>query len=259
MSGLASARRQLIALRVKHKADSPIGSRCSTAIELLQNIEKPEFAPRTALLRGSLKATLTEIAQIQAGGSSNAQVRRECNVTEFRRNINELSLDRLREVLDYDPATGALTWRVRLGPMCKFESYAGSPKAGYRKISIDGRNYTASHLAWFHFYGKPPLGFLDHKNGDRGDDRIENLREATAAQNSQNIGCRANSSTGLKGASRFNSPRNNKKFRSTITVNGKRIHLGQFDTAEEAHAAYCAKAAELHGEFANTSGSDDHQ
>ena len=178
-----------------------------------------------------------------------ASARRSPAADRSRRNIADLSLERLREVLSYDPVTGRLAWRLRLGPMCKFGGSAGVMKGNYRRIAIDGRSYTASHLAWFHYYGVRPAALIDHRNGNASDNRIENLREATYSQNSQNIGVRRNSSTGLKGAQRFNRPGQRARFRSTITVNRKRIFLGLFHTAEEAHAAYCAKAAELHGEF----------
>jgi hypothetical protein len=168
-----------------------------------------------------------------------------------KRNIADLSLERLREVLAYDPLTGHLTWRVRLGPMCKFGKSAGVLKSGYRRIAIDRRSYTASHLAWFHYYGVRPLALLDHKNGDPDDNRMENLREATHCQNSQNVGVRSNNSAGLKGASQFNRKYSRAKYRSSITINKKRIFLGLFHTAEAAHAAYCKAAAEMHGEFAN--------
>lgn len=169
-----------------------------------------------------------------------------------KRNIEELDLDRLQEVLDYDPETGHLIWRVRIGSMCKIGQRAGAvqKKSGYRRISIDKRSYTASHLAWFHFYGRlPENDVLDFKNRDRDDTRIENLREATFSENARNIGCRANNSTGFKGVAKFNSDRNLKHYRSTVTIDGERIHLGQFSTPEEAYEAYCKKVAELHGEF----------
>ena len=97
--------------------------------------------------------------------------------------------------------------------------------------------------------GSSRLPLVDHKNRDTSDNRIENLRLATYSQNARNRKRSALSTTGLKGAARFNSPRNLKRFRSTITIDGKRIHLGQFDTAEEAHEAYVKAATELHGEF----------
>lgn len=168
-----------------------------------------------------------------------------------KRNIADLSLERLREVLAYVPETGHLKWRMRLGPMCKFGTVAGVLKSKYRRIAIDGRSYTASHLVWFHFYGVRPAALIDHKNGNTDDNRIENLREATHCQNSQNIGVRQNCESGLKGASKFHNRYNRARFRSSITVNKKRIFLGLFMTAKDAHAAYCKAAAEYHGDFAN--------
>jgi hypothetical protein len=168
-----------------------------------------------------------------------------------RRNIDGLAVARLREVLDYDPHTGAFGWKVRLSPRSRLDRPAGKLTLdGYRRISIDGVSYLSSHLAWLHFYGKVPEDLLDHKNGHRADDRIENLREANHSENSRNIGVRQTSSTGLKGVSRFSKLGNRAKFRSTITVNGVRKFLGLFMTAEEAHAAYCRAAEEHHGQFA---------
>lgn len=231
----------LLKKRDRFGAFTPAGYRCSNLNEMLLSYRTATGDQRKNLERG-MAIQARELAELS-------------NQPQLKRNIQELTLERLREVLDYDPLTGALTWRIRLSPKCRMGEPAGQiGVGGYRKTRIDGTYHTSSHLAWFHFYGIPPMGLLDHENRDKSDDRIENLREATHSQNSQNIGCRANSSTGLKGASRFNSPRNAKKFRSTITVDGKRIHLGQFDTAQEAHEAYCKAAKELHGEFARTDG-----
>lgn len=81
------------------------------------------------------------------------------------RNIQRLSLERLREVLAYDPKTGLFIWRKRLSPRCKLDQPAGDVKAdGYRKIVIDKVSYHASHLAWFHYYGERPSRLIDHEN-----------------------------------------------------------------------------------------------
>lgn len=165
--------------------------------------------------------------------------------------IADLDLDRLHEVLDYDPETGVFTWRVNLSPRCRKDRPAGSKTSGgYLRIGIDGKQHFSHHLAWFHFYGVIAENELDFKNLDKSDVRIANLREATRAENSRNVGRKASNSTGFKGVATFNSPRNLKHYRSSIRAGGKRIHLGQFDTAEEAYEAYCKKARELHGEFA---------
>lgn len=166
------------------------------------------------------------------------------------RNVQALSLKRLRQVLDYDPETGILSWRVRLSPRCKIGKPAGVVKLGYRKISIDGRNYPASHLAWFHFYGVVPDGIVDHKNLDKDDNRIANLREATDSQNAFNRPRNSLNTTGFKGVAVNNQKYTRAKYRSSIRVDNKRIFLGLFHTPEEAYEAYCRAASKYHGVFA---------
>jgi hypothetical protein len=235
-------RRKLIHKREKrYGANSPKGHACSNIVEQLQamvNYVRPAWATHhTQTLPWMIQQQMKRLAQRDSTD----------------RNIDDLSLARLREVLDYDPETGALTWRFRLSPNSKLGEPAGQIGAhGYRKIRLDGKYYPASHLAWFHYYGEPPAKLIDHKDRDKGNDRIENLRLATHSENARNRKGTSLSTTGLKGAARFNSPKNAKKFRSTITIDGKRIHLGQFATAEEAHEAYSKKVAELHGEFGCT-------
>lgn len=164
--------------------------------------------------------------------------------------IADLDLDRLQEVLDYDPESGVLSWRIRLSPRCRLRRSAGYIGVhGYRAIGIDGIRYLAHHLAWFHFYGVPPKQVLDHKNRRKADNRIANLREATSSQNAMNRKRSAANTTGFKGVARFNKRYNRAKYRSSIRVDGKRLFLGLFHTPEDAYAAYCKRAKELHGEF----------
>ena len=91
---------------------------------------------------------------------------------------------------------------------------------------------------------------VDHINGDKLDNRRENLRLATRAQNTQNQGRRSTNKSGYKGVCRAT---NRKSWMATITVNRRQKLLGCFSTPEEAHAAYCTAAKELHGEFARVS------
>lgn len=172
------------------------------------------------------------------------------------RNIDKLvalDLDRLQEVLDYDPETGFLTWLVRLSPRGNPGERAGTVMPdGYRRIGLDGATHLAHHLAWFHFYGEPAESEIDFKNLDKDDTRIGNLRLATPAENSRNRGASRINPTGLKGVHKFNNPRNKKQYRSSIRVEGKKIHLGLFSTPEEAYKAYCKAAKRYHGEFART-------
>lgn len=162
-----------------------------------------------------------------------------------------LDIDRLQEVLDYDPESGMLSWRVRLSPHCKLGCDAGYITAqGYRAIVIDKMKMPAHHLAWFHFYGSPSESELDHRNLRKADNRIENLRPATRTQNAMNRPRASSNTSGFKGVAKFYNRYNRAKWRSQIRVNGKRIFLGLFHTPEEAYEVYRKKVAELHGEFA---------
>jgi hypothetical protein len=93
---------------------------------------------------------------------------------------------------------------------------------------------------------------IDHINGDRLDNRIENLRTATYSQNSANAKRHSRNTSGLKGASkRFKNGKWTGRWQASITYQRKQINLGYFDTKEEAHAAYLEAARRLQGEFAN--------
>lgn len=107
----------------------------------------------------------------------------------------------------------------------------------------------AHRAAWCHYTGQPiPDGqYIDHVNGDRGDNRAANLRLASPAQNQMNIETQIGS---VRGAVFHKQTR---KWQASI-----RIHLGSFDTAEEATSAYEAAAAKLHGEFYLPSGRRAH-
>lgn len=149
---------------------------------------------------------------------------------------NDLTAERLRERLDYDPATGVFRWRAS-------GSLAGTPQRGYRIIKVDGVRVMAHRLAWLYVHGKWPPEQIDHANLERDDNRIANLRQATNQLNSANR--RARKQSGLKGAFRDRG-----RWRSMIKVDGRIRHLGQFDSPESAHAAYLSAAQEAFGEFA---------
>lgn len=124
-----------------------------------------------------------------------------------------------------------------------------SPKPNKRLRAI------SMHRAiWEAHNGPIPAGYeVDHidrisRVGSLFDNRLENLRLATRPQNARNVKCHKDTASGLKGA--YKSKSKSKPWRSCIMVNGKYIDLGGYNTAEEAHAAYCKAAAELHGDFA---------
>lgn len=152
-----------------------------------------------------------------------------------------LTADRLREVLRFDSATGEFYWLCPTRRRIVQGAKAGTLRPdGYRRIRIDNKTYLAHRLAWLYVHGEFPASKLDHSNRNRDDNRLANLRTATDVQNSQNRVTRPPAS-GLSGAVAHGS-----RWQSHINAAGKRTHLGTFDTAEEAHAAYIAARRELH-------------
>lgn len=154
-----------------------------------------------------------------------------------------LTQARLHEVLHYDPETGIFTWKVGTA-RGKIGARAGvlSP-VGYRYMSIDAKRYLAHRLAWFYVHGTWPKAQTDHINGKPDDNRLANLREATAKQNSQNARRKVGKS-GFRGVRKHGS-----KYEASIIARNRRYPLGRFDTAEEAYEAYCEAAKRLHGAF----------
>ena len=162
---------------------------------------------------------------------------------------NDITADRVRELLEYDPATGLFEWRVARANVKVGQRTGCLNSGGYRYIGIDNRLYKAHRLAWLYVYGRWPANDIDHINGVRDDNRIANLREATRSQNIANArGTRKNKS-GFKGAYFLKRER---KWLACITVCGKRQHIGLFTTAAGAHAAYVKAAKHHFGEFART-------
>lgn len=146
-----------------------------------------------------------------------------------------ISLERLKEVLLYDPDTGVFTWKVSTALRVKAGDTAGCMKSGgYVQFNVDRRQYRAHRLAWFYMTGEWPQQDMDHINGIRHDNRFANLRPSTRSQNQHNQRApRSNNKSGFLGVYRSNN-----RFRALINVEGKKIHLGYFDDPESAHDAY---------------------
>lgn len=153
----------------------------------------------------------------------------------------------IREFLNYDPLTGALTWRQRKELRGLAGKIAGTENAyGYRVIKVLGIDYYAHRLAYVHFHGDvlTPSDDLDHKNRSRDDNRIDNLRKASRTQNAANNVRPRHKHDLPRGVSR-----DGNKFRASIRANGIRTYLGNFDTADEASRVYQAAATKAFGEF----------
>lgn len=145
----------------------------------------------------------------------------------------DITLSRLKEYLEYNPATGHLTKRV---------GYVHP--SGHRYVMVDNEVYSEHRLVWFYNHGKWPEHDIDHINGDPSDNRIENLRDVPAAINMQNERKpRKNNTSGFLGV---HFKKKLQKYGAGITVRRKRVHLGYFDTPQEAYAAYVTAKRKLH-------------
>jgi hypothetical protein len=164
-----------------------------------------------------------------------------------------ISAEHLRATLDYNPSTGALTWRRRSDAPALWNAKCAGKQAGYLHhrgyvhLEIHGKYYAAHRIVWLWVYGEWP-GEIDHINGIKNDNRIINLRICTRSQNCQNTKRREWAAAGIKGVYR-----NKNRWTSAITISGVRHYLGNFATPEEAGAAYAAAAKRLFGEFARIS------
>tara|TARA_R110000744_G_scaffold194735_1_gene313664 strand:+ start:272 stop:757 length:486 start_codon:yes stop_codon:yes gene_type:complete len=159
-----------------------------------------------------------------------------------------ITQERLKELLSYNTATGDFTWLVDRNA----GSYAGDTAGtlmnkGYIHIKVDGKMYLGHRLAWLYIHGSIPTN-LDHIDGNRVNNKIENLRPASSFQNAHNASIRSDNNSGYKGVG-FHSMTG--KWRARIRYMNKRKSLGLFDTPELAHKAYCQAADKLHGEFAH--------
>lgn len=155
-----------------------------------------------------------------------------------------LTQERLREVLKYDPVVGEFRWRIDIGTG-RIGVVAGCLDGkGYLVIKIDRKKYYGSQLAFLYMTGKFAIPTADHKDRNPSNTQWTNLREATRRQNI--INSKPTGRSGLKGASWSEA---GQKWKSSVKTNGRRIHLGYFETAEEAHHAYMDAARRFYGEF----------
>lgn len=148
----------------------------------------------------------------------------------------ELTAERLRQVLAYDPQTGAFTWRVTQSNRAKAGKTAGSlhRQDGYIYIRVDGVLRKAHRLAWLHVHGAWPAAGLDHVNGQRAQNAISNLREACQAENMQNLWRpHRDNKTGFIGVTQ-----SGRRFFARIKVGPSYFKSDKFDTPQEAHTAY---------------------
>lgn len=171
----------------------------------------------------------------------------------------------LHDLLSYDPSTGALTWKAR--PIRFFPTGRPSPEAnmarwnkrhagnqvqgpdrkGYVRFSLFGEMQRAHRVIWAMQTGEWPAFEIDHRDGDRSNNRWLNLRAAPDGINAANRGAYHDSTSPYVGVSWITA---HGKWRAQIGHDGSNHHIGYFDSEEEAAAAYARKAVEIRGEWA---------
>ena len=148
------------------------------------------------------------------------------------------------EYLAYNPETGQILRRKKTSRKTKEgQDACGMHSSGYLRVTVLGERELAHRVAWLLYYGEWPKDKIDHRNGNRKDNRIANLREASTAENNQNMAGWRRSSSRFVGVSWDGS---RLKWKAAITSGLKYKFLGRYDTEEEAHAAYCNAKAAMH-------------
>lgn len=160
------------------------------------------------------------------------------------------SIETLREVLYVVETEESRTLHWRTSGTGK--RYAGrevgcvEKSKGYKGFRYNGRTYKTHRVLWALEYGRWPEHWLDHRNGNRTDNRSSNLREATPLQNSQNRKLNSDNTSGVRGV-HWDKAAN--KWKAQIKVNSKSVNLGRHDDAELAGLIYAVAAERFHGEF----------
>lgn len=153
-----------------------------------------------------------------------------------------LTQARLKELMSYDPNTGIFIREQNRGKTMK-GSIAGTTRHdGYVTVFIDGHRYLTHRLAWLYMTGEWPETVIDHIDRNPSNNSFSNLRDVSQSVNMQNIRePRSFGTSGRLGAHKFRGG-----FLARIVVFGEVVHLGWYETADEAHAAYLEAKRELH-------------
>ncbi len=172
-----------------------------------------------------------------------------------QRRIAELTQAIVRELLDYDPATGVLIWRHRDRKWFKSNrdwrawnsNFAGQragslKRRGYVHVVVFDKDYSAHRLIFLWMTGRWPHPEIDHRDHDHANNRWHNLREVTHQENHKNRSMPKTNTSGVVGVHQ----RRDGRYCVRIKADGnKRLHLGSFPTKRAAAAARLRAQKEL--------------
>lgn len=160
--------------------------------------------------------------------------------------------EELLTLFRYDEVSGKIFRRSREGNNWFNSRFAGSEAGyesadGYIKIKYQGASYLAQRIIWKMVTGFDPEGSVDHIDGVKNNNRWGNLRDVTHDQNMWNAKLFHNNTSGYRGVSFIQS---HGMWRAAISVNGKKKHIGYFESAEAAHAAFVDESTKVRDEYA---------
>lgn len=187
-----------------------------------------------------------------------------CECSTIKDHARRAKEPKLRHAIKYDTLTqqllhelfeyseGKLFWKVRPASCVQVGDEVGSQndsKYGYLRVRLRDKRYMVHSLIFMYHHGYMP-NLIDHIDGNSENNKIENLREATCSQNSLNKKVRTDSSTGVKNVA-FYKP--NGKFAVSLSISGKRKHIGYFDDLELAELVAIEAREKFHGAFSSYS------
>ena len=149
----------------------------------------------------------------------------------------------LQEVIDYNNKTGVFQWKKKRRGVVTGKSLGTDNGFGYLRITVLGRSYYAHRLAWFYVFGEW-ADTIDHINGIKSDNRIENLRNCSTSENNQNITKpKKNNVSQMLGVSWHKKA---KKWQAHVCIYKERKYLGLFNNVTDAHKAYLIAKEEIY-------------
>jgi len=149
--------------------------------------------------------------------------------------INKIPINTLKDNFEVDSSTGVL-YRIKVTNGAPIGKVGYDNCRGYLRVYFKGKHYLVHQIIWrlVHRGSIPEDRVLDHINRNTKDNRPENLRAITPSDNKLNAGPYNTNKTGKRGVT-LNKGKN--KYESTLTINRKRVWLGQYSTVEEAISA----------------------
>ncbi len=166
---------------------------------------------------------------------------------------NNTTLDIIRDLstrIRYEKETGLLYWNDDTKNKRRGMLVGGSTNGkGYRKVKYRKAQLSQHRVIFFIHHGYMPE-LIDHIDCDRSNNRLENLRACTSAQNNQNARLAVTNTSGHKGV-HFNKDDN--AWAAEVKHNGKRIRFRYFKNKDDAINAVREARERLHGEFARHS------